>query len=86
MSGGKSDRLADLLAALRELSGQLGLPGDREGELLAEVDALRAGSLWQAPAAEETANRLAAMRSILQSAGDNRLAAGAIAEIDAILA
>ena len=79
------DKLADLVAALGEYSGRLGLGEDDQATLRSEVDALRVHMLWQ-PDPEALAGGLRRARAILASGADNRLARGAMQEIDALLA
>ena len=72
-----TDRLADVVAAL-------GLaPGD-QAALQAELDMLRTQMLWQ-PDPAVLAACLRRVRGLLAPARDNRLARGAVEEIDAIL-
>jgi hypothetical protein len=84
MGAGNSDRLADLLAALGEFAGRLGLQEADEAAIRREVDALRVHVLWRPDAGSLEAG-LRRIRGILASAGDNRLARGAMAEIDSLL-
>jgi hypothetical protein len=79
-----SDRLADVIAAVGEFSGRLGLEETQQAALQSEVDALRAHMLWRAdPEGMEAALRR--VRDLVSSAAESRLARGLLEEIDSIL-
>ena len=79
-----SDKLADVVAALGELSGRLGLEETQQAALRREVDALRVHMLWQ-PGPEHLESALRNVRGIVASAAGSRLAEALLQEIDSLL-
>ena len=84
MATEKLQQLGELAAALGEFVDRLGLTEPDKAALIAEVDAIRSALVYGG-APEDLTLRLRAVRGILQSSGENRLAGAALAEIDSIL-
>jgi len=84
MSEKNSDRLADVIAALGEFGGRLGLAEGQEALLQSQLDAIRIHMLWR-PDEQALASALRTIRQIVQSAPDSPLAEGALQELDALL-
>ena len=85
MANADPDKLADLVAALIEFIDRLGLAASDKAALRAELDAIRAETLYRPGVSDDVAARLRRARDILGAGGDNRLAQGAISEIGDLL-